>query len=471
MRNAIFPFNNSFVELPKEFYDTATPCLPSHPELLLFNESLAHELSIPAMEDAAYADIFSGKKLPEGAQPVAMAYAGHQFGNFVPRLGDGRALLMGELKDSKGINQDIHMKGTGPTSFSRGGDGLCPLGPALREYLVSECMHTLGVPTTRALAVATTGETVYREETQPGAVITRVAESHLRVGTFEYFLSLGDKDSLKTLLAYAIKRSYPHLSSENPDPHEFFNEVCKRQALLVAKWMSLGFIHGVMNTDNCSVSGVTIDYGPCAFMDNFSAKKVFSSIDRFGRYAYNQQPTIALWNLSRLGECLISLSTMDEKQAVDGFHQALDQFQTEFQTQWRNIFRNKLGIEDSNEDPVFSSWFELLEKHSLDFTLAHRNLSQLMNNKNLEFFPESPEKENFLKVWKPVKSAEELNQTNPMFIPRNHYIEKIIQTMTKGDRSVLDKFLKRMKDPYSEGTDFTSSPKPEEEVRKTFCGT
>lgn len=482
MQNAIFPFNNSFVELPSAFYDTVTPRSFKVPELLVYNSILADELQIPDLSKESASKVFSGQHLPNGASCVAMAYAGHQFGNFVPQLGDGRALLLGELQNSQGINFDLHLKGAGPTPYSRGGDGLCPIGPALREYLVSESMNSLNIPTTRGLAVVKTGDFVERESRLPGAVITRVAESHIRVGTFEYFRFRNETENLKTLLKYAAQRSFPELDLENPDPLEFFHLVLSRQARLIAHWMGVGFIHGVMNTDNCSIAGLTIDFGPCAFIDEFKSDKVFSSIDRWGRYAYNQQPAIGLWNLSRLAECLIPLLDRPEKEAIDLLNNKLSLYEVEFYAYWTNEFMQKLGLNDSveNKSEIINAWFEYLEESQLDFTLAHRFLPRLFENEQDSFFPASLLKDKFFKLWTKalhlesidtIKVKMRMEQKNPFFIPRNHLIEKIIQQVTLGSRELLDLFLERMKDPYSNDSTLTDQPQPDEQIAKTFCGT
>ena len=321
------------------------------------------------------AAVFSGNTLPDGAEPLAMAYAGHQFGHFVPQLGDGRAILLGEVTDSAGRQRDIQLKGAGRTRFSRGGDGRAALGPVIREYIVSEAMHALGIPTTRALAMVRTGEPVYRETPLPGAIVTRVANAHIRVGTFEYFAARQNTDAIKSLADYVINRLYPHCR-EHPHPYRaLLTEIMRAQANLVAGWMHVGFIHGVMNTDNCSVAGETIDYGPCAFMDHFDAARVFSSIDHQGRYAYKNQPLIARWNLENLGACLAPLLADTTEEAVDHIKASVEVYRSEFDAHWQRGFLRKIGLETTSPGPVLPLVHELLErmqKDRADFTNTFR---------------------------------------------------------------------------------------------------
>ena len=349
----MIPFKNTYIQLSDKFFERVNPAPVSAPELLHINTALAEELGIKLPKDssaaskeenARLAQIFSGNTLPEGAEPLAMAYAGHQFGHFVPQLGDGRAILLGEVTDIHGLQRDIQLKGAGRTRFSRSGDGRAALGPVIREYILSEAMHTMGVPTTRALAMVRTGDPVYRETPLPGAILTRVARSHIRVGTFEYFAARHDVEAIRSLTEYVIQRHYPHCA-EAPNPYlAMLREIMRAQARLVARWLQLGFIHGVMNTDNTTVSGETIDYGPCAFMDDFQHNKVFSSIDQYSRYAYKNQPVVARWNLENLSACLAPILADTTEEAVELIKDAFTDFTETFEQSWRAGFLQKIGL-------------------------------------------------------------------------------------------------------------------------------
>ncbi|MBK24726.1 MAG: hypothetical protein CME70_12080 [Halobacteriovorax sp.] len=458
-------FENTYSNLPEEFYEKADPASFPKASLLAFNYKLAEELGIDvsSKSEAQLAMIFSGQEILEGSEPLAMAYAGHQFGHFVPQLGDGRALLLGETKGF-----DIQLKGGGRTFFSRGGDGKSALGPVIREYILSEAMHQLKVPTTRALAAVLTNEPVYRQEAEPGGVFTRVAKSHLRVGTFQFFASRQDHKNLKVLMDYAIKRHYPKATS----PIEFLVEVAKAQAELTAIWTSLGFIHGVMNTDNSSIAGITIDYGPCAFMDEYKAQKVFSSIDRNGRYAFMNQGPITQWNILRLAECLIPLIDPDENKAVSKIEESLKFLPGLIQEKIEEKFSEKLGLPDSNRilNHLFLSY---LEENQLDFTLSFRNLPELFNGDS-KGYPDTEKLQRFLSEWRPVAKTKELHSINPLYIPRNHQVQRVIDDIYKGQLDSFKNMNKVLENPYSfnqELDHFKEPPTNEQRVTETFCGT
>ncbi|MEL7448937.1 MAG: YdiU family protein [Pseudomonadota bacterium] len=469
--------DNTYAALPERFFVRANPAKVLSPVLLAFNAPLAEELGLqlPSDDPEALAKLFSGNALPQGADPLAQAYAGHQFGHFVPQLGDGRALLLGDIVDRNGQRRDIQLKGSGRTAFSRGGDGKSWLGPVLREYVVSEAMHHLGVPTTRALAAVKTGEQVMREQGPlPGGVFTRVAASHVRVGTFQYFASRGDAEAIAALAAYAIDRHYPELAAEDRPVLRLFEAVVSAQARLVSRWMGVGFIHGVMNTDNTSVSGETIDYGPCAFMDEFHRDKVFSSIDRHGRYAYAQQPAIAAWNLARLAEGLLL--------ADDGhadFEAALAAFGPKFESEYLATMSAKFGIANAVAEDLqlIEDFMELLQKDGLDFTVSFRELIDSV------WTAEEPRFGDWQARWQKrigeqpggADAARELMQaSNPRFIPRNHRIEEAIDDAIRGDYRVFEELCELVKRPFEEQPDFeryAEPPLPQERVTRTFCGT
>src|SRR3954463_16441033 len=371
-----FPFQNTYSALPANFFARVAPTPVSSPKLIKLNRQLAVHLGLDPdrLASPEGVEILAGKRLPDGAEPIAMAYAGHQFGHFVPQLGDGRAILLGEVIDADGVRRDIQLKGSGPTPFSRRGDGRAALGPVLREYIVSEAMAALGIPTTRSLAAVVTGENVVRETLLPGAVLTRVASSHIRVGTFQYFAARSDVAGVRRLADHVIARHYPDIANAGRPYHALLNAVIARQAELVARWLLVGFIHGVMNTDNTSISGETIDYGPCAFMDHYDPAAVFSSIDEGGRYAYANQPRIALWNLTRLAECLVPLLDADETAAIEIAKAALGEFSPAFNAAYAVGMRAKFGLPgDAGEDEVLIAEFlRLLERNAADYTLAFR---------------------------------------------------------------------------------------------------
>jgi uncharacterized protein YdiU (UPF0061 family) len=468
--------DNSYARLPARFFAEIAPQPAERPELLAFNRELAGELGLAQLgeDPARAARIFGGGPLPEAFAPIALAYAGHQFGQFVPQLGDGRAVLIGEVISRSGRRYDIQLKGSGRTPFSRGGDGRSWLGPVIREYVVSEAMHALGVPTTRALAAVATGEEVVREGRQPGGVFTRVASSHLRVGSFEYFAARKDLEGLQTLADYAIDRHYPQSRDADVPVIAFFRGVVERQARLIAHWMSVGFIHGVMNTDNTSIAGETIDYGPCAFMDEFRFDKVFSSIDHGGRYAYGNQPRIAVWNLARLAECLLMIC--DDQPA---FEAALEEFSPKFRAQWLARMRAKLGLADEQpgDDKLVDDWLGYLQERALDFTLSFRELADRAGAEGAPRFGEIEEKwrQRVLAHGRPpavVKKA--MNAVNPLYIPRNHRIEQAIAQAVDGDTSMfleLNELLARPFDEQPGRSHYADPPEPAQRVTRTFCGT
>jgi len=482
------PFNNTYAHLPERFFTKQTPAKAPSPTLIRTNPKLANQLAIsPAWLDSPAAlAIFSGNEIPEGAEPISQAYAGHQFGGFVPQLGDGRAILLGEVIDTQGNRRDIQLKGSGRTKFSRGGDGKSALGPVLREYIVSEAMHALGVPTTRALAAATTGETVAREVETPGGIFTRVAASHIRVGTFQYFAARQDTEALQILTDHCIARHYPKAAEAKNPTRAFLGAVIEAQANLVAKWLPLGFIHGVMNTDNCAISGETIDYGPCAFMDTFHPDCVFSFIDRNARYAWGNQPTICHWNLTRLAETLLPILDPDLETAKQLAQEALGKFIDHFQPAYLNQLRKKLGLSTESDLETSAAFIKTtlgtLAKEEVDFTLFFRHLTLFAagdDRANLVSLFQNPNAaERWLKDWlafeKPANHIEKMRATNPILIPRNHRIEQAIQAAYEDDFAPFHRLVDALAKPYQENpeySDLEAAPLPHERVQNTFCGT
>ncbi len=462
------PFQHSYAALPERFFASQKPAQVPNPELIRVNKELAQDLGLDDETLSSLgAHFFSGNELPAETMPIAQAYAGHQFGGFSPQLGDGRAILLGELN-----GRDIQLKGSGRTPFSRGGDGKSALGPVIREYLLSEAMYALGVPTTRALAAVSTGETVLRQEGEvPGGVFTRVAASHLRVGTFQFFAARQDKEALQILSDYAIRRHFPEAQS----PLELLKAVITKQAALVAHWMSLGFIHGVMNTDNCSVSGETIDYGPCAFMDTFHPQTVFSSIDRGGRYSWENQAMMAHWNLTRFAETLLPLMATEPEEAVAMAEQALAEFKPQFKKHYLSRFRCKLGLHADAPEEFLDQTLGVMANEKLDFTLFFRELTRHAAGEATNFFDRVP---TWLADWKqlaaPTETLAKMRQENPILIPRNHQVEAAIQAAYQGDFSVFHRLTEAWQHPYEEqhGTeDLERPPLPDEVVTATFCGT
>ena len=474
--------DHSYARLPALFFRQATPAAVRRPALVVFNEALSVSLGLDpeALQQPDQAGIFTGNLLPPGANPIAQAYAGHQFGHFTT-LGDGRAILLGEQLAPDGGRFDIQLKGSGRTAFSRGGDGLAALGPMLREYLISEAIHALGIPTTRSLAVATTGESVFRNEELPGAVLTRVAASHIRVGTFQWAAAHQDDDALRALADHTRRRHFPDLSDGT---HlDFFHAAMDRQAALVAKWLQVGFIHGVMNTDNMALSGETIDYGPCAFVDTYHPDTVFSSIDHGGRYAYAQQPSIARWNLARLAEAMIPLLHEDSKRAVELANEALHGFQGIFQNHWLDGMRAKLGIRNSEPDDLalVQRLLDWMQENKQDFT---GTFSTLSSTASLEApaFPDSV----FIDwhaAWQarlarqaegPAEVLRRMRSANPRVIPRNHKVEEALSAATlHADLAPFHKLLAAITRPFDESDDdeFTTPPPAGSPRYQTFCGT
>lgn len=461
------PFDNSFARLSDTMFTALAPTPVRAPELIAYNTDLAAELGI-TVDDPA--QVFGGNVVPEGAAPLAQLYAGHQFGNWNPQLGDGRAILLGEVINQNGQRRDIQLKGSGRTPYSRGGDGRAWLGPVLREYLVSEAMHAMGVPTTRALAAVSTGEDVYRETVLPGAVLTRIASSHLRVGTFQIYAARGMIDELQALTDYTIQRHYPDADG----PQALLDAVIARQAQLIAKWMSLGFIHGVMNTDNASIAGETIDYGPCAFMDDYQAGKVFSSIDQTGRYAYANQPHIAAWNMAQLATSLIPLMP-DQDAAIESFTASVNHLPLLHKHAWLVEFGKKLGLADvtPDDDALIRDFLTLLETQALDFTNSFAALSA---ENPRDHFMDRDAFDTWSEGWKSRNPDPAIMaKTNPMIIPRNHQIEAIIQQAVGGDFGPFHALLAEVTNPYAPLTEtrkpYAAPPKESEAVRQTFCGT
>ncbi|MDX2469855.1 MAG: YdiU family protein [SAR324 cluster bacterium] len=482
-------FSNSYDKLPSAFFAQVAAAPFPEATLLAFNHDLAEELGLDLSNSnsAELAKLFTGQQIPTSSNPIATVYAGHQFGSFSPQLGDGRALLLGEILTPKGERFDIQLKGSGDTPYSRNGDGRSSLGPVIREYIVSEAMHHLGVPTTRALAACMSGEKVFREKPLPGGVFTRVASSHIRIGTFEYFANQGDLNSLKTLLDYSINRHYPEIAKSESPVLAFIEEVAKAQANMVAHWLSFGFIHGVMNTDNMSISGETLDFGPCAFVDNFSHSKVFSSIDRYGRYAYSNQIPVAKWNLYRLANCLLPLVDEREQIAVSKVQDSLASYLNVYEDQWLEKMAKKLGLFEvrGGDDELVRQFLTYLEEEDLDFTLSFRELSLGIDqlNESSEILTQSASFADFLQNWQARlqdqsqsrdDSKKLMDSVNPIFIPRNHRVEEAIQLANTGILTPFTNLNKLLKNPFTEQSEFkhfAKPPMPSERIQATFCGT
>lgn len=486
----MFQFDNSYARLPDRFFASVYPEPVEGPKLLRFNQKLAAELGVEAdlSDPDRLAAVLSGNVVPQGASPLAMAYAGHQFGNFVPQLGNGRAILIGEVMDRAGQRRDIQWKGAGPTPFSRRGDGRAALGPVIREYVVSEAMHALGIPATRALAAVSTGELVQREQEQQGAVFVRVAASHVRVGTFQFFAARGDTEGVRTLANYVIERHYPDLMGAQNPYLALLKAVADRQAELIARWLGVGFIHGVMNTDNMTISGETIDFGPCAFLDEYDPMKVFSSIDRQGRYAYRNQPGIGQWNIARLAEALVPLIDADEEKAVEAANAVLKAFGDTFQAHWIEVFRAKLGLvtaRDGDGDLV-QGLLSAMEENEADFTRTFRALCSAAEGHDddlLACFADPSKLREWLPKWNerlaeegrsPADVATEMRGVNPWLIARNHRIEEAIAAANYGDFSFFEKLVEALEKPFEERPEFADyaiAPTAEQKVARTFCGT
>ena len=495
----MFAFDNTYAHLPERFYQRFDPVPVASPKIIKVNRALAEELGVDGavLETDEGAAVVAGNRVPEGADPIAMAYAGHQFGHFVPQLGDGRAVLLGEVIDRHGRRRDIHLKGAGRTRFARNGDGRAALGPILREYLVSEAMHALGIPGTRALAAVTTGEPVYRQEVLPGAILTRVAASHIRIGTFQYFAARGDTDAVKQLADYVIDRHYPDVKTPDAEAEDrqrylaLLDAVVERQAALVARWMHVGFIHGVMNTDNMAISGETIDYGPCAFMDAYDPDTVFSSIDEHGRYAFANQPRVAQWNLARFAETLLPLIDPDSHQAIERAHPVIVAFLPRFEQYWLTGMRRKVGLltAEDGDLALVQTLLAMMHASTADFTLSFQRLSDAALDRSAHaavrslFYPPHAY-DQWAADWQarldrepatPAARAALMRQANPAFIPRNHRVEHALAAATThGDFGPFEDLLQVLTRPYEsrpEWTAYADPPEPNERVYQTFCGT
>jgi serine/tyrosine/threonine adenylyltransferase len=503
MPTSRIPFDNTYARDLQGFYEACPPATVPAPQLLFFNHGLAEELRLGlAGHDAALlAAMFSGNALPEGATPIAQAYAGHQFGHFSPQLGDGRALLIGEVIDRHGQRRDIALKGSGRTPFSRNGDGKAAVGPMLREVLVGEAMHALGIPTTRALAVVATGEPVRRERMLPGAILARIAASHLRVGTFQFFATHATLEQVRQLADYAIARHDPHLVGVENRYLGFLRAVAERQAALVAQWLHVGFIHGVMNTDNMGIPGETIDYGPCAFMEAYDPRAVFSSIDEGGRYAYEAQPRIAAWNLARLAETLLPLIASNEDRAAELATAVISDFPARHRRHWLVGLRAKLGLhgpaDASNgiDAALGESWLELLQAQQVDFTLAWRRLADAAEGNQAPLkalFSEQPALDRWLERWRDQCAADDaitastgapatvraqgMRRANPWLIPRNHLVEAALAAASDaGDLQPFEQLLHALRHPFDEDPMLSRYAEPATSAFmanfRTFCGT
>ena len=486
-------FSNSYARLPDHFFARLSPTPVAKPQLIKFNEPLAAELGIDTrgLGPDELAAIFAGNALPPGAEPIAMAYAAHQFGNFVPQLGDGRAILLGEVVNRNGKRRDIQLKGAGPTPFSRGGDGRAALGPVLREYLVSEAMHALGIPTTRALAAVSTGEPVFRDRQLPGAVLTRVASSHIRIGTFQYFAARGDMEAVERLSSYVIDRHFPEIQGSEKPILALLQSVAERQASLVTRWMHVGFIHGVMNTDNTALSGETIDFGPCAFMDAYDPATTFSAIDERGRYAYGNQATIAQWNLARFAETLLPLLDTSPERAIEFASEAMSAFTYRFQELWLAGIRDKLGLASKEEGDfeLAHALLKTMHENAADFTLTFRRLSDAAADGEADadvraLFTNPAAYDTWASQWRlrlaaesvePDARAQAMRRVNPAFIPRNHRVEQALDAAIEyGDFSPFAELSTVLSRPYEAQAAFAhyaDPPNADERVFRTFCGT
>lgn len=485
-----FAFDNSFHASMEGFYAPAVAAKPSAPALLAFNHALAKRLGVVVgkASDPLLGHILSGLELPEGANPLAFAYAGHQFGHFSSQLGDGRALLLGEIIAPDGARFDIQLKGSGPTAFSRNGDGKAALGPVLREYLVSEAMAALGVPTTRSLAAVATGDRVQRERAHPGAVLTRVASSHIRVGTFQFFAAHFGADHVLRLSDYTIRRHFPELV-EAANPHlALLDRVIGLQCELVARWMGVGFIHGVMNTDNVAICGETLDYGPCAFMDRFAVNTVFSSIDTNGRYAYGRQPQITHWNMARFAEAMLPAIHAVNPADVDAAKALVDAIPARFRAIWLDEMRAKLGLGQPHkaDEQLIDSLFGELEQHAVDFTSFFRALAQLLRGDGdmlQALLPDAEAMAPWIADWwaqlereaiAPLERADAMDAVNPLYIPRNHLVEAALVAAEAGDMAPWSELLEVVQNPYIERAEWAAFAQPapiDADPYKTFCGT
>ena len=467
------PFDNTYDALPEGFFSRVIPVPVKAPNLIAYNKALADTLRISGGSDSDRAEVFSGNRLVAGSSSIAQLYSGHQFGQYAPQLGDGRAVLLGETCGHDGQRYDIQLKGSGPTPYSRRGDGRAWLGPVLREYLVSEAMHALGLPTTRALAAVGTGEMVYRERPLPGAILTRVAASHIRVGTFQVFAAQGNVTALQQLLDYTLARHYPQADG----PLGLLEAVIAAQSTLIAKWMSVGFIHGVMNTDNCQIAGQTIDYGPCAFLDHYDPMAVFSSIDQQGRYAFSNQPDVIVWNMAQLATALIPLMP-DQDKAVQIFTASVNAMPRMIRNKWAKAFAAKLGLVQREPDDVLliTDLLQLMAEQRADFTNTFRGL---LTGTARDQFADPTQFDAWTERWQQrqrgAPGAEELMaQSNPAFIPRNHQIEAMITSAVAGDFDPFTRLQTVLQRPFEnqhDASDLMKPPAPNEVVNATFCGT
>ena len=481
------PFDNSYARLPDRFFARLAPTPVGGPHLMKLNRGLAAELGLDAdaLASAEGVATLAGNRIAAGSEPIALAYAGHQFGNFVPQLGDGRAILLGEVVDRRGRRRDIQLKGSGPTPFSRRGDGRAAVGPVLREYIVSEAMAALGIPTTRSLAAVLTGEPVYRETALPGAVLTRVASSHIRVGTFQFFAAREDVEALRLLADHVIDRHYPDARGEAQPYRALFERVIARQAELVARWMQVGFIHGVMNTDNCSIAGETIDYGPCAFMDHYDPKTVFSSIDHGGRYAYANQPRIAHWNLARFGETLLPLIADDAEAALAIANESLGSYQRLYGEALMSGMRRKVGLftAEDGDAALIQGLLSAMAESEADFTLTFRRLDPELDISARALFSKPEPYDAWAPRWRerlarePQDAAtrrQAMRAVNPAYIPRNHRVEAALAAAIEGDYAPFEELLTVLARPFEDRAEYAAYAEPpaaDQRVCQTFCGT
>ena len=475
-------FDNTYLKLSKTFREEIKPTPVHDPNLVILNEELAKNLKLDfsKIDNKDLAKLFSGNVLPNDTNTIAQAYAGHQFGHFT-MLGDGRAVLLGEHLVNNTKRFDIQFKGSGRTSFSRSGDGRAVLGPMLREYIISEAIHALNIPTTRSLAVVSTGEKVVRENLLPGAILTRVASSHIRVGTFQYIAAKQNIDDLTTLVDYTIERHYPEIQSSKNKALDLLNLVMEKQCQLVINWMRVGFIHGVMNTDNMTLSGETIDYGPCAFMDHYDPKTVFSSIDKFGRYSFSNQPPITKWNLARLAECLIPLIDKDEDQAIKIASEIIDNFQNIYETKWLNMMRDKLGLfgEDKDDLELINNLLNWMQSNQVDYTNTFcylMNISsiqdQIYKDKDFIDWSKNWEKRILINGGSKENSLELMKKNNPIVIPRNHKVEEALEAANDNNLKPMYDLLSILKKPYTKQTNIEKFQTPSKNKNyQTFCGT
>ena len=490
----LFPFDNSYARLPERFFARLPPTPVSEPALVELNEELARQLGLDPdrLRTSEAIEVLAGNRVPEGAEPLAMAYAGFQFGNWVPQLGDGRAILLGEVIDRDGVRHDIQLKGAGPTPFSRNGDGRAGLGPVLREYILSEAMAALGVPTTRSLSAVTTGDQIRRETSQPGAVLARVAQSHIRVGTFQFFAGRRDIDGIRALVDHVITRHYPAAAQADNPVLALLAAVIDRQAELVARWQLVGFIHGVMNTDNTSIAGETIDYGPCAFMDSYHPETVYSSIDRMGRYAYGNQPSIAHWNLGGLANALLPVIADDPDVAVASATEVIHTFPNRFEHFYRAGLQRKLGLLEVQEGDVAlaEDLLTRMAANAADFTLTFRRLSDVADQSAQDdeavsgLFEDPVAFDEWAVHWRRRLASEgrpseerrsDMRAVNPAFIPRNHRVEEVIKAaVEEGDLRPFERLIEVLASPYDDQPSqegYAAPPRTDQIVRQTFCGT